>query len=243
MRGRTGLAGLLMLSVLGLFLGLGYMAWSAMQDLPGRSSLTQASAEASEPITAEVRARRRAEREAQAVLDGEAEDEEGVRYVDGNGIVAARVDGRLVRAPSTVEIEPPPPQEPARQTYRLVVIEEAGLIDARSHRIALAHVEPPGLDQRCVNGAGVRWPCGMRARTALRRFVRRRPIACLDLNTTQRGDEPVTVALCEVAGTDLSRWLIEQGWAAPKDTAPQEWRTAHATAKNFGLGMFDRNAR
>lgn len=233
MNGRTTLAAVTLLAVAGLLALLFYFAWQSVQDLPGKRTLARASADAADPLPSNRRDPRR--------RDSTGPD--GVRYVEGNGIVAQRVDGELERAPSAVVVEPPKAPEPERETYRLVVIRAAGLIDARSHRIALAYIDAPDPEATCTNRGGAAWPCGRRARTALRRLVRRRPIDCLDVGTRAGEGETVRVSLCEVAGTDLSRWLVEQGWARPTESAPEEWQSAYATARESGRGLFDRNAR
>jgi len=181
-----------------------------------------------------------------AAADAGAQDNGSVRFINENGIVSILVDGPLERAPPRAEPEKPaPPPREARDVHRLVVIESAGLIDARSHHIRLAHIEAPSAETRCERPDGVAWPCGMRARTALRRLVRRRAIECLPVKEGEDPKQapPVRTAVCEVAGTDLSRWLIENGWAEPAGTAPDRWRDLHARAVEERRGLYAPDAR
>lgn len=239
---RSALAATILLMAMGLIAGLVGAAWMAMRDLPGREAMQMASAEASltDPVARIEADRARRER---AALAQTARDEAGVRYVEESGIIATRVSGELERLSPIVDVAEPVDAEPERETHRLVVIESAGMINVRSHRIALAHVAAPAVDEKCTNTAGVDWPCGRRARTALRRLVRRREIGCLPVSIIETEIESIEVARCEVDGTDLSKWLVEQGWAKPAETAPPEFRTAHLSAQNLGLGLYQKSAR
>lgn len=237
---RTTLASVLMLSVIGLSGYLGHVAWRAMQALPERTTVERVADQATDELAlARIRTLARGSR---APSDGGSGDG-NVRYVDGNGIVAARVDGELVREPHKVAYGPPVAARRTADEYNLVVIESAGTIDARSRRIKLSHVKAPESDLECTTSAGVSWPCGRRARTAMRRLVRRRAIQCLDERLEQGEDGDVHVARCSVGGVDLSKWLVENGWAVPTESAPDDFTTAHLTAQNLGRGLYNSNAR
>lgn len=193
------------------------------------------------------------------------EDAGRVRYLNASGIVSPVPDGPLTRLPTPVEPAPQPPPTPER--YRLVIVESAGMIDARSLRIRLAGVEAPGADATCTAPDGRLWPCGRRARTALRRLVRRRAIDCMDETALQEADagasaagdvgqadagadegrrdaagdvggKSLVVSRCRVGKVDLSRWLVEQGWAEPAAGANDELRILHAAAREAGRGLY-----
>ena len=178
--------------------------------------------------------------------DAPREPERRVRFVEKNGVVSVRPDAPLVRAdPPKPETPDAEPEGPKPDVYRLVVIEGNGIIDARDTLISLAHVDPPDADHICRDENGAGWPCGRRARTALRRLVRRRAIACLPLHPDampSTRNEPVE-ARCEVAGTDLSRWMVEQGWASPSQNAPEAWTALHAAARDDGRGLYAKTGR
>jgi endonuclease YncB( thermonuclease family) len=46
------------------------------------------------------------------------------------------------------------------------------------------------------------------------------------------------VARCSVAETDLSTWMVRQGWAEPKDTNEPALVQAAAAAKQDKLGLW-----
>lgn len=168
-----------------------------------------------------------------------------VRDVTGPRITAGpRPEGPLIRVPSIVELpEPPPPPEPARDRFRLVVVRHAGVIDARDRIIELRDVEAPRASTVCVNAAGRDWPCGMRARTAVRRLIRRRIIACEPVGHALAEPTQHVTTTCSVAHVDIGRWLVENGWARPADGAPQEFHALYAEARRKGLGMWRPDGR
>ncbi|MEM0907846.1 MAG: hypothetical protein AAGJ94_10815 [Pseudomonadota bacterium] len=257
------------LGVLGYFV---VVAWDALHRAPSDERVASARTKAVELIARQAKRDRAGSPSptTQPVPPGAVGDEEpppspadeqrplevgdGVRFIDRDGIVGVRVDGPLERAPSTVTLAPPPPEPEAPPTslYRLVVIEAAGLIDARSHKIKLAHVEAPAASLTCTRADGEVWPCGMRARTAMRRLIRRRAIECLRADDdadapqdpkTDAAGGGLVVTECSVANTDLSRWLVEQGWAAPSASAPESWAELHDFAKIAKRGLYDTDAR
>lgn len=234
-RGRSGggviLSFIVFVAVAALFGGAWLFAVGSLGDLPARDAMQQASAEAVDVSADAVEA---------AAAPPPVETSADVRSVDRDGIVGPRIEGPLVRAPSTVELPPPAAPEPER--YKLVVIESAGVINARSHRIALAGIKAPEADETCKNASGGNWPCGARARTALRRLVRRRAVECLELGEVV-SKEPVRPARCSVGPVDLSEWLVEQGWAQPSKDAPDAFASLHASAVAEGRGLYTRDGR
>ena len=251
--------------------GLLAFVMRSLEDLPGRTALENASAAVTSPSASRgpvvigsppaAPAPSRAAPSA-GVARGTAPSDstdaagsgqgEGVRYVEGAGIAAARPTGPLVRAESQAP-EPPPAEEPTFATtaeqagerpnqYKLVIIQSAGEIDVREHMIRLAHIEAPGADEVCTAEAGRQWPCGARARTALRRLVRRRAIDCFEDTENAVPGAPLP-ADCEVAGINLSEWLVEYGWARPAADAPRKFEQLYNTAQVNKRGLFQPNGR
>ncbi len=226
--------------------------WNALTRLPTRDAVQTAAVSTGVVTRKSVTVGADGTPPAQAPEPAPAEPAPGtegsrVRFVEEDGIVGVRIEGPLERAPAT---EPtvlpgqtpapgpgaaPPVDEP--DVYRLVVIESAGVIDARTHKIRLAHVTAPVETATCTQPGGKVWPCGMRARTAMRRLIRRRSIECFDLKPVDP-EAKIRPATCEVGGTDLAAWLVEQGWAEPDDTAPDAWRELNAAAKSAGKGIY-----
>ncbi|MEM9224190.1 MAG: hypothetical protein AAGB11_17545 [Pseudomonadota bacterium] len=230
---------LLALGFLGAAVGLLWLlwqaAWGSLTNLPSKDQLESASTSVVDVV---------APRSAPAPEPRQLSPPSNVRFVEKDGIVGVRVDGPLERAPSRVRVDPPAPKRIEPDRYKLVVIKSAGVIDARSHRIILAHIDAPDAEHRCERPDGLQWPCGRRARTALRRLIRRRAIECFDIKDDSiPANAPERPAVCRVANTDLSEWLVENGWASPADTAPDLWRQLHTEAQEQGLGVYAQNAR
>ena len=86
--------------------------------------------------------------------------------------------------------------------------------DGDSLRLAGRQVRLHGIDapesrQTCVTG-GKRWRCGAAATRALRRRIAGRPVTCQAKDRDRYGR---IVAVCRVAGADVNRWMVRQGWA------------------------------
>ena len=88
----------------------------------------------------------------------------------------------------------------------------AGRIEASGYRIRIAGIIPTSPDRICQDAGGTADPCGMRARTAFRQFLRGRAIRC-DVPDTP-GEEEVE-AECWLGVVDIGAWLVDHGWALP----------------------------
>ena len=146
---------------------------------------------------------------------------------------------RLQRAPEVVPVIPEPAPVEPRRFFR-VVVADAGTLVAGDRTLRLADVDVPSADAECGDAAGNRWSCGTRARTALRRFVRRRAVECQPLGEVGFGGAEVdlTVVRCHVGGTDIATWLVENGWAAPADAAAPTLAALGETARDENRGLW-----
>ncbi|MBB4304881.1 endonuclease YncB(thermonuclease family) [Rhodobium orientis] len=124
------------------------------------------------------------------------------------------VVGRTLRLPG-----PPPPPKPKRpKRFFRVIVSDAGTIDAGDVTIKIADVETPELNRTCTDAKGKDWPCGLIARTALRRLIRIRAIECAPPAT----DDGATITTsCKVGPLDIATWLVGRGWAKPTTDDPQ----------------------
>jgi endonuclease YncB( thermonuclease family) len=66
------------------------------------------------------------------------------------------------------------------------------------------------MDQVCIDASGKDWKCGIEAREKLQAFAHDRPWVC-DLSGTDVYKRHL--GSCTVAGEDVSRWLVRNGWA------------------------------
>lgn len=83
-------------------------------------------------------------------------------------------------------------------------------LEIQGVRIRLWGVDAVESSQTCLDAAGKPWPCGRRAAFALADFLGQRTVYCERRDTDRYGR---TVAVCQVGGVEINRWLVEQGWA------------------------------
>ncbi len=76
-------------------------------------------------------------------------------------------------------------------------------------RIRLHGIDAPESRQLCRLD-GKPWPCGRDAANALADKIARRPVTCEDLG---RDRYKRIIARCTVAGEDLEKWMVANGWA------------------------------
>ncbi|MXN65956.1 hypothetical protein GR183_13665 [Stappia sp. GBMRC 2046] len=146
-----------------------------------------------------------------------------------------RVTGPLKRVAG---VRPPPPEEVKRDDT--LDFQRPLVLDARSMRvkkttIRLAHLAGPTLAEKCPSRLGGDWPCGMRARTALRGLIRNYAIHC---DEQLRLGENEILASCTKGPTDLSRWMLEQGWARPTQVAPKDLKNLSLAAQDDRRGLW-----
>lgn len=120
------------------------------------------------------------------------------------------------------------PYPVARATPAAPVVGRATVIDGdtleiRGQRIRLEGIDAPEARQSCVQD-GKRWPCGRRAAMALATRIGSAPVTC----QSHRADRWQRVlATCRVGTTDLSAWMVRQGWAL----AFRRYSKAHVTVE------------
>lgn len=83
-------------------------------------------------------------------------------------------------------------------------------LEIQGVRIRLWGVDAVESSQTCLDAQGKVYPCGRRAAFALADFLGQRTVSCTRRDTDRYGR---VVAVCSVAGVEVNRWLVEQGWA------------------------------
>ncbi|MCQ0989956.1 thermonuclease family protein [Jiella marina] len=111
---------------------------------------------------------------------------------------------------------------------------DGGRIAIRQGVITLPGLEVLDLRERC--GEEPRsWPCGVRSRTELRRYLRGRSIRCEEVPREfgLRREEITTT--CTVGGEDIGQWVVENGWARASPDGPYTQVEAEAQAGRRGI--------
>ena len=125
-----------------------------------------------------------------------------------------------------------PPLAPQQQASSFPL--NIGTLPAGKDVIRLSGIAAREADATCKDARGKSWPCGAAAKAALTRLIRSRAVTC----TLAKGEHNSFDASCSVGDTDLSTWLVRQGWATPQKGAEPELAKALDAAKSERLGLW-----
>lgn len=145
-----------------------------------------------------------------------------------------RVSGPLKRVAAQLP-KLPEREIPTEITFHQPLVIDAGSFRTKQLTIRLAGIDAPGPAETCPSRLGGTWPCGMRARTALRGLVRRHAITCDGMQDTPAG---VVLATCRKQGTDLAAWMVAQGWARPGEGAGEDLLASAEAAREARRGIW-----
>ncbi|KAB0676565.1 thermonuclease family protein [Aureimonas leprariae] len=137
-------------------------------------------------------------------------------------------------APAPLPAATPPAGAEAELLARPVVLDTATILIRRG-KVHLEGIEAAPLSRRCGEAGPRGWFCGVEARTRFRSWLRARSISC---NVPKGfGDDAGEVeARCDLSGTDIGGWLVENGFA---EAAPgSDYVQAEAKAKAAKLGIW-----
>lgn len=108
----------------------------------------------------------------------------------------------------------------------------AGVIEAKGYSVALSGVDVVRQDETCADDGGRSWPCGIRARTAFRAFLRGRAVVC---TVPPEGGRDLITAECRIGKQDVGQWLVENGWARAAEGGPYAEAGEKARAAKKGI--------
>jgi endonuclease YncB( thermonuclease family) len=109
-------------------------------------------------------------------------------------------------------------------------------------RYRLHGIDAPELHQDCTDTHGRSWPCGIRARSELRRLIGTHPVECKAVTVDRFGR---VIATCIAGGKDLAEEMVRSGYATvftrPGFASPYEKAQSEARAEKRGIwaGSFD----
>ena len=122
-----------------------------------------------------------------------------------------------------------------KKIYYRVIVSDSGTLEAGDVVIRLNGIVASKADAQCHDKQGKNWPCGAAAKTALRRLVRARAVVC---DLPEPGEQKSFTARCAVSGTDLSTWMVRQGWSKPNDPPEPALADAAEAAKSERIGLW-----
>jgi endonuclease YncB( thermonuclease family) len=146
---------------------------------------------------------------------------------------ATRLAQQIPPVPLRVETDIKP--RPTKKTYYRVFVPDSGTLEAGEVVIKLNGIVASKADAQCQDETGKSWPCGAAAKTALRQLIRARAVVC---DLPGPGEHKSFTARCAVSGTDLSTWLVRQGWAKPNDLPEPALADAAEAAKSERIGVW-----
>ncbi len=134
-------------------------------------------------------------------------------------------------------LPPKPPKPVAPEDWKGTplyqpVASSAGQIEAKGYSIAIAGIDPVAANEDC-SFEGTSWPCGARARTAFRSWLRGRAVTC---TVPPEPDRTVISADCRVGKEDVGAWLVANGWARAAAGGP--YAEAGEKARSDKVGIF-----
>ena len=122
-----------------------------------------------------------------------------------------------------------------KKIYYRVIVSDSGTLEAGDVVIRLNGIVASKADAQCQDEKGKSWPCGAAAKTALRQLIRARAVVC---DLPGPGEQKSFTARCAVSGTDLSTWMVRQGWAKPNDPPEPALADAAEAAKSERIGLW-----
>jgi endonuclease YncB( thermonuclease family) len=110
-------------------------------------------------------------------------------------------------------------------------------LEIAGERIRLFGIDAPELSQTC-DRAGERWACGEASADELRSMIGSYDLTCSgeELDTYAR-----LVAVCTVAGIDLNKTMVAQGWATAFRRYSDRYVADETRARGSGLGLWVSN--
>jgi endonuclease YncB( thermonuclease family) len=166
-----------------------------------------------------------------------AGNEPRARAVAPNVVAIPPVEPRmLVRVEPREPLSPfarplPPPKRDNSRIYRPIA-DAAGRILGSGLLVDIAGVEVVEPEESCIDTDGIEWPCGMRARTAFRGFLRGRAVTC-DVPPDFEGTEIATQ--CSLGKMDLGGWIVANGWGRASPGGPYEEKEQLAREAEKGI--------
>ncbi len=115
------------------------------------------------------------------------------------------------------------------------VVLDGDTIRIAETRIRFTGIDAPETDQICLDKDGRRWLCGIAAREALLGLIANRPVRCRVSGEDMYGRK---LATCDVAGVNISQWLVRQGLALAYVKYSSEFVADEMAARQARRGMW-----
>jgi endonuclease YncB( thermonuclease family) len=117
--------------------------------------------------------------------------------------------------------------------FKRARVEAGGTIWADGHNLDLYGLEQVRRNRICAP-EGARWACGQRAFIAMRGFLEGQSISCRFIAAAGSPK-----AVCWVGDTDVTQWLLSQGWAELAEGVTEDsYVEAASSARRRKVGIW-----
>lgn len=130
--------------------------------------------------------------------------------------------------------------EIAQPVQGTAIVIDGDTIEIHGERIRFDAIDAPESRQQCLNADGTSYPCGRRSAFALSDMIGRGLVSC-----EPKGHDRYrrTIAVCFKGETNLSAWMVSEGWAVAFrkygiDYIPQE-DEARLARRGIWAGSFE----
>lgn len=118
-----------------------------------------------------------------------------------------------------------------------VRVADGDSLEIGGERVRLEGIDAPELHQQCGPPDKL-WPCGERARAALRALVAKGEVKCRPVDEDRYAR---AVSVCTVDGRDIGAALVSDGWAVALGLSyGSEERAARQAGRGIWAGPFER---
>ena len=147
----------------------------------------------------------------------------------------SRIASRLTRTLAIVALAAAALPAMASTVSGSARVVDGDTIAIQGQRIRLHGINAPESDQTCSE-QGRAYACGQVATQAMREAIGNRPVTCQGRERDHYGR---LVAVCHNAwGEDLSRRMVDEGWATAYRRYSHDYVSAESRAKRLGLGVW-----
>ena len=125
-------------------------------------------------------------------------------------------------------------QRPSEDLIGQASVIDGDTIDIHGTRIRFNGIDAPESRQTC-EADGKNYLCGQKAAIALSDFIGNHTVSCKKTGTDRYRR---VIAKCFADGTDLSKWMVLQGWAIAYRKYSMDYVAAEERARNQKAGIW-----
>ena len=114
-------------------------------------------------------------------------------------------------------------------------VTDGDTVKISGERIRLEGIDAPERNQRCKNGSGKSYDCGIVSTAALRNKIGRNPITC---EGTKRDRYGRFLGICYLNGIDLNGWMVRNGHALAYRKYSRRYVSAEQEARENSRGLW-----